>query len=56
MVFRTQRPGGSEVEVKVDISAQVTLEDGAPIVETLQVLKLRVAETLDAFKPEFEGS
>ena len=36
------------------LNLTITLSGGAPIIETLRVIKLRVAETLEAFKPEFK--
>ena len=44
---------GKPVNVKNDVSLRITLRDGTPIIDTLQQLKLKVAQTLDTFKPEF---
>ena len=41
------------MDVKVEFAAQITFADGTPIVETLEIVALFVAETLDAFKPDF---
>jgi hypothetical protein len=45
---------GEEVDVNVDFDTTVSFEDGSPVMETLEEIKLGVAETLAAFKPEFE--
>ena len=56
-------PGSTEaiiadqpVDVKLGLSVPITFINGAgaPVVETLQQLASEVAQTLDAFKPEFE--
>jgi len=45
---------GTEVYVKALLTTSIQLRDGTPIIETLEKVKLKVAETLEAFKPEFE--
>ena len=44
---------GSEVNVKVYIAGEVTFDDGEPIVDTIEVIKAKVAQTLADFKPDF---
>ena len=56
MVIRTGRTEGPEVHMKVGLTVQIAFDDGAPIIETLQMLQLKVAETIELFKPEFEGT
>jgi len=48
--------GGSYTDTNIDLqyAIKVTLPDGTPIVETLEILKGKVAATIDAFKPEFK--
>jgi hypothetical protein len=41
------------MDVKVDFACRIHFTDGTPIVETLEEVKLKVAETLTAFRPEF---
>jgi hypothetical protein len=47
------RPDGIEVYVKIHLTAEIQFADGKPIIEPLNVIKRRVADTLDAFKLEF---
>lgn len=52
------KTGPDTFETYVDVQdrwavTKVLLEDGSPIVETLQTLKSQVADTLEAFKPDF---
>jgi hypothetical protein len=42
------------MDVKVDFTGHILFVDGMPIVETLEVVKLGVAETLEEFKSEFK--
>ena len=44
---------GSEVNVKVYIAGEVTFDDGEPIIDTIEVIKAQVAQTLADFKPDF---
>jgi hypothetical protein len=41
------------MDVKINFTARITFADETPIVETLEVVKLFVAETLEAFKSVF---
>jgi hypothetical protein len=41
------------VEMKVHMTGSVAFSDGTPIVETLEEVKLKIADTLNAFKPDF---
>jgi hypothetical protein len=41
------------MDVKIEFAAEITFVDGTPIVETLEVVKLFVSETLEAFESEF---
>lgn len=45
---------GKAVDVKSDVSVYIAFSDGTPVIDTLKQLKLEVAQTLDAFKSEFE--
>jgi hypothetical protein len=53
-VRRTPHPVHGEMDVKVDFTGHILFVDGMPIVETLEVVKLGVAETLEEFKSEFK--
>jgi len=53
-VRRTPHPVHGEVDVKVYFTANVQFPDGAPIIETIEIVKLKVAETLEAFQSEFK--
>ncbi|HEY3619117.1 MAG TPA: hypothetical protein VGK96_20075 [Candidatus Sulfotelmatobacter sp.] len=50
---RTPHPIHGEMDVKINFTARITFADETPIVETLEVVKLFVAETLEAFKSVF---
>lgn len=53
-VFSTVNPTtGKEVQVKFNLAGSVSYRDGPPIMESLEKIKAAVAETLEAFKPEF---
>jgi hypothetical protein len=52
-VRRTPHPIHGEVDVKVYVTSRIQFADGAPIIETLDVVKLKVSETLQAFKAKF---
>ncbi len=41
------------VDVNVPVTHQIAFGDGAPLIETLEMLKLKVSEVLDTFRPEF---
>lgn len=43
------------VEMRLQAVLHIVLDGHWPLIETLEVIKLRAVETLDAFKPEFEG-
>jgi hypothetical protein len=53
-VRRTRHPVAGSVDIKVDFSVTIQLVDGGPVIETLYEIKLKVAETLTAFKAEFK--
>jgi hypothetical protein len=54
-VWRTRHPvTGEEVYVKLHLTPEVQLPDGTPVIKTLEIVKLKISETLDAFKPEFK--
>jgi hypothetical protein len=53
-IRRTQHPVAGEMGVKLDYTASVRFPDGPLVTETLEVIKLKVAETLTAFKAEFK--
>jgi hypothetical protein len=44
----------SSMDVETGMIPKVTFDDGAFVLETLQVLQQRVAEVIDSFKPEFQ--
>ncbi|MGA3166175.1 MAG: hypothetical protein ABSF14_08640 [Terriglobia bacterium] len=44
---------GSNVYIDPRYEVDITFPDGRLLLETLQILKRKVAETIDAFKPEF---
>jgi hypothetical protein len=48
---------GREVDVHVygDLGGEVTFEDGAPIVKTIDEFLVKIKEVLDMFQPEFKG-
>jgi hypothetical protein len=52
-VRRTVHPIYGEMDVKVDFTSRIFFADGTPIVETLEKVKLQVADTLAAFQAEF---
>jgi hypothetical protein len=52
-VRRAQHPAVGEMEVKLDFTYAVRFADGRPLVETLELVKLKVFESLTAFRPEF---
>jgi hypothetical protein len=52
-IHRTPHPIAGEMDVKVEFTAQITFADGTPIVETLEIVALFVAETLEEFKSDF---
>jgi hypothetical protein len=55
IISRTMHPHTRlEVNVKLHLTTVIKLTDGTPVMEALEVVKLKVAETLDAFKPEFK--
>lgn len=54
-VLRTKHPAtGEEVDVKISVEFEIFFSDWRPVIETLYGLKIAVAQTLDAFQPEFE--
>jgi hypothetical protein len=46
-------PTAARMDVQLEPSLFIALRDGLPVIETLEVLQTHVAQTLDAFKPEF---
>lgn len=44
---------GDTVHVQHYTDIRIGFDDGTPVIETLQELQLHVAQTLEAFKPEF---
>jgi hypothetical protein len=52
-VRRTPHPVHGEMDVKVDFTGHILFVDEMAIVETLEIVKLGVAETLEAFKSDF---
>lgn len=45
---------GRTVDMKSSVSISIAFSDRTPAIDTLKQLKLKVSETLDAFKPEFK--
>jgi hypothetical protein len=50
MPTRTVRYGRATMKVYPEITFGVTLENGLPVIETLEKLKVRTAETIEEFK------
>ncbi|MGH9351729.1 MAG: hypothetical protein ACRD2G_06170, partial [Terriglobia bacterium] len=46
-------PGKPPVKVKVYISSNITLDDGSPVMETIEEIKAGVTNLLAVFKTEF---
>ena len=44
---------GPNMRVDLQTAFEITLEDGAPVVPTLEILKAEVADVLDLFKTRF---
>ena len=42
------------MDVKLDVDTIIAFDGGTPIIETLDKIKLGVANALHAFKPEFQ--
>jgi hypothetical protein len=51
-IRRVQHPARGEMDVKLDFTCAVHFNDGPPVVETLELVKLKVSETLTAFQTE----
>jgi len=45
---------GETMGMKGDLAVYIAFSDGTPIIDTLEQLKLKVADTLDEFKPDFK--
>lgn len=52
-IRRAPHPAGGEMDVKIHFSSTIEFANNEPILETLDVIKLKVSETLEVFKPEF---
>lgn len=52
-IRRATHPVLGEMDVKVHFTGRIQFADGAPIIETLELIKVKVADTLTAFKGEF---
>ena len=52
-IRRTPHPVHGEVDVKIYFTATISFADGTPLIETLEIIKLNVADTLAQFKSEF---
>lgn len=52
-ITRRHHPIHGEVDVKIHIYCPITFGSTTPIVDELENLKMGVADTLNAFKPEF---
>lgn len=49
-----QPPAKRNVHVELSVAVGVAFPDGAPVVETMEILESQVAKTLDAFEPLFD--
>ncbi len=45
---------GNSMNVNTDVAFDIALNDGTPIIKTLQILQSQVTQVLDQFKPEFK--
>jgi hypothetical protein len=56
-VYRTVFSDGREMDVHVygDFRPDITLDDGTPIIQTLDEFIVKTKELLDTFQPEFKG-
>jgi hypothetical protein len=52
-IRRVRHPASGEMYVKLDFTCTVRFVDGSPVMETLELIKLKVSETLTAFAMEF---
>ena len=52
-IRRTYHPLYGYVDMKLGVTATITLDDGTLVTNALEVIKLQVAHTLTAFKPDF---
>jgi hypothetical protein len=52
-VRRIRHPTAGEIDVKLDFTCALHFVDGPPVVETLELIQLKVSEVLTAFEPEF---
>ena len=52
-IRRAYHPVHGDVDVKLSLTATITLDDGTPVADALEEIKTQVANTLIAFKPEF---
>ena len=39
--------------MKADVGLRIAFDGGMPVIETLEMLYLRVSDVLDMFKPDF---
>ena len=46
----------TEMKVEFYVAVRVSLSDGSPVIETLEILETGVRHLMDAFKPDFEGA
>jgi hypothetical protein len=52
-VRRAIHPVHGEMDVKLNLSADIEFADGLPVVEALEIVKLGVSDAIEAFKPDF---
>jgi hypothetical protein len=45
---------GKEMNVKLNLTVEIQFSDGPPVIETLKEIQSQVADTIEAFQPEFE--
>ena len=57
-VFNRQTPSGpiapDPMYVQYNLVLPIQFRDGSPVIETLEILQLKVADVLDEFEPLFE--
>jgi hypothetical protein len=53
-IFLNAGIGGEDVHIHLQSEIDILLPEGLPLLETLQIIKRKVAETIDSFKSEFK--
>jgi hypothetical protein len=56
--FNRKTPAGTivndPVNVQYNLKLPIQFSDGAPVIETLELLQLKIADVLNAFQPFFD--